>query len=55
MAQALSDGAGIRSGFSVVLPKALFDKGGGKGDPAIRLFPLIQAGAAVELPSKQSQ
>ena len=55
VAQALGDGAGIRSGFSVVLPKALFDEGGGKGDAAIRLFALTQAGAAAELPFKQSQ
>jgi hypothetical protein len=55
VAQALGDGAGIRSGFSVVLPKALFDKGSGKGDAAIRLFALTQAGAAAELPFKQSK
>ena len=55
VAQALGDGAGIRSGFSVVLPKALFVNGGGKGDAAIRLFALTQAGAAAELPFKQSQ
>ena len=55
VAQALGDGAGIRSGFSVVLPKALFVNGGGKGDAAIRLFALTQAGAAAELPFEQSQ
>ena len=55
VAQALGDGAGIRSGFSVVLPKALFVNGGGKGDAAIRLFALTQADAAAELPFKQSQ
>ena len=55
VAQALGDGAGIRSGFSVVLPKALFDNRGGKSDAAVRLFALTQAGAAAELPFKQSQ
>jgi len=55
VAQALGDGAGIRSGFTVVLPKALFVNGGGKGDAAIRLFALTQAGAAAELPFEQSQ
>ena len=55
VAQALGDGAGIRSGFSVVLPKALFDNRVGKSDAAVRLFALTQAGAAAELPFKQSQ
>ena len=35
--------------------KALFDNRGGKGDAAVRLFALTQAGAAAELPFKQSQ
>jgi hypothetical protein len=52
VAQTLGDGTGVHSGFSVVLLKALFDKGDGKGDAAIRLFALTQAGVAAELPFK---
>ena len=55
VAQTLGDGAGVHSGFSVVLPKTLFDKGDGKGDAAIRLFALTQAGAAAELPYQASK
>ena len=55
VAHALGDGAGIRPGFFVVLPKSLFDNRGGKSAAAVRLFALTQAGAAAELPFKQSQ
>ena len=46
VAQAIGDGAAIRSSFPIFLPKALFDKRRGKGDAAVRLFALTQAGAA---------
>lgn len=54
VAQALGDGGVLRSGFSVVLPKALFVKKEGKGDAAIRVFALTQSGKAAELPFKKS-
>ena len=36
-------------------PKALFDKAGGNGDAVIHLLVFTQAGAAAELPFKQTQ
>ena len=53
VAQTLGDDAGVHSGFSVVLPKSLFDRGDGKGDAAVRLFALTPSGTAAELPFKK--
>ena len=51
----ISESAGMRPGFPINSPKALFDEGGGKGDTALRLFALNKAGAAAELTFKQTK
>ena len=54
VAQALGTVSGVHSGFSVILPKALFSRGDGKNDAALRLFAITQSGMAAELPFKKS-
>lgn len=54
VAQALGTVSGVHSGFSVILPKALFSRGHGKSDAAVRLFALTQSGMAAELPFKKN-